>query len=456
MLYNIDMSLRDMLADDRATEIMDRFLPGLRSQLENNPMAGTMSLRQLADYVKGMIPQTALEAINEALKELNDGSLTPAEREKVVCYRAMLEADHEAQQLPKPETGSQRAIYPGRPWLDTSGHRIQAHGGAVFVEDDVYYWYGENKQHTDGESDIWSWGIRCYRSTDLYNWQDMGMIIEPNVEDLNSNLFPDRNVDRPHIVKSAVTGKYVCWIKLSGVSACYAVLEADSILGPYTMVRENYRPFGYEVGDFDLYTDEQSGKSYLFENGDHGGIYGMELSEDCCEAVREISVQYDGLKPPFTREGVAVFEHSGKKYMLTSGMTGYLPNRSDSAATGDWEQPFVSLGDPYVNDETHASFNSQISKVFRIAGTDRFVAIADRWVPDTLLDAALTDKIERVIAFSSMPEKYSVTPEERAEVLAIPAMDDTSVNTSLADYVWLPIRFEGDKPIIEWVDEWTV
>ena len=55
-----------------------------------------------------------------------------------------------------------------------------------------------------------------------------------------------------------------------------------------------------------------------------------------------------------------------------------------------------------------------------------------------------------------MPEKYSVTPEERAEVLAIPAMDDTSVNTSLADYVWLPIRFEGDKPIIEWVDEWTV
>lgn len=456
MLYNIDMSLRDMLADARAVSILERFLPGIRPRLENNPMAGTMSLRQLAEHVKGMIPQQVLELIDAALAGLNDGSLTPAEQEKVAHYRAMLEEDCAAQRLPKPETGSQSAIYPGRPWLDTAGQRIQAHGGAVFVEDGVYYWYGENKQHTDGKSDIWSWGIRCYRSVDLYNWQDMGMIIEPNVEDPNSNLFPDKNVDRPHIVKSAATGQYVCWIKLSGVSACFAVLAADSILGPYTTVRENYRPFGYEVGDYDLYTDERSGKSYLFETGDHGAVYGMELSEDCCEAIREISVQYEALKPPFTREGVAVFEHGGKKYMLTSGMTGYLPNRSDSAVTVDWEQPFVSLGDPHVNDESHASFNSQISKVFRIAGTDRFVAMADRWVPDTLLDAALTDKIERMIAASSMPEKYAVTPEERAEVLAIPAMDDSSVNTYAADYVWLPIRFEGEKPVIEWRDSWTV
>ena len=25
-----------------------------------------------------------------------------------------------------------------------------------------------------------------------------------------------------------------------------------------------------------------------------------------------------------------------------------------------------------------------------------------------------------------------------------------------ADYVWLPIRFDGDRPYIEWRDEWTV
>jgi hypothetical protein len=27
---------------------------------------------------------------------------------------------------------------------------------------------------------------------------------------------------------------------------------------------------------------------------------------------------------------------------------------------------------------------------------------------------------------------------------------------SQADYVWLPIRFEGERPIIEWQNSWRV
>lgn len=60
----------------------------------------------------------------------------------------------------------------GQVWLDTSGNRIQAHGGSVFYMDGIYYWYGENKEKTDGRSDIWHWGVRCYTSRDLYNWED--------------------------------------------------------------------------------------------------------------------------------------------------------------------------------------------------------------------------------------------------------------------------------------------
>ncbi|WP_311259007.1 hypothetical protein [Microbacterium sp. WCS2018Hpa-9] len=29
------------------------------------------------------------------------------------------------------------------------------------------------------------------------------------------------------------------------------------------------------------------------------------------------------------------------------------------------------------------------------------------------------------------------------------------VDTSIADYVWLPIRFDGDRPIIDWREEWS-
>lgn len=73
-------------------------------------------------------------------------------------------------------------FYPGKIWKDTNGNRIQAHGGSVIAVDDIYYWYGENKEKTDGKNGIWTWGIRCYASRDLYNWEDKGLIIEPYVE----------------------------------------------------------------------------------------------------------------------------------------------------------------------------------------------------------------------------------------------------------------------------------
>lgn len=29
-------------------------------------------------------------------------------------------------------------------------------------------------------------------------------------------------------------------------------------------------------------------------------------------------------------------------------------------------------------------------------------------------------------------------------------------NTSLADYVWLPLRFDGEMAYIDWLDEWKI
>ena len=50
--------------------------------------------------------------------------------------------------------GIYHSILPGRPWLDTGGKRIQAHGGAVFYQNGTYYWYGENKEKTTGKNGI--------------------------------------------------------------------------------------------------------------------------------------------------------------------------------------------------------------------------------------------------------------------------------------------------------------
>ena len=92
------------------------------------------------------------------------------------------------------------AFTPGAPWLDTDGKRIQAHGGQIFQENGTYYWLGENKDHTTGEDEVWTWGVRLYSSNDLMNWQDEGLIVPPDLENRESILHPARHLDRPHLL----------------------------------------------------------------------------------------------------------------------------------------------------------------------------------------------------------------------------------------------------------------
>ena len=71
-------------------------------------------------------------------------------------------------------------------------------------------------------------------------------------------------------------------------------------------------------------------------------------------------------------------------------MTGYIPNKSDSAAADAWDVPFISMGNPHMEDVFNASFNSKISKIFKVEGKDNlYIAMADRWVPGYPVDARI-------------------------------------------------------------------
>lgn len=346
------------------------------------------------------------------------------------------------------------SIRPGQIWLDTDGKRIQAHGGALFYENGIYYWYGENKEKTDGKSRIWTWGVRCYSSKDLYNWKDEGLIIEPVTDDKKSHLYPANYLDRPHILKNEKTGKYICWLKFSGRIGCFAILTSDHLLGPYTMVRDNLIPCGKGVGDFDLAVDEESGNAYIYFEYDHNAIAAMELSEDYTNVIGRAFSMYEGLKPPFTREGVTLFTRGGLHYLLTSGMIGYIPNPSETAVFRKWKGELTIQGNPHRNDESGASFNSQISAVFKHPKKkDLYIALADRWLPNFLLTKEKSEWLERVVA-SNFDKNYKSTILEKIRLSRMPLLG--RANTSISDYVWLPLKFEGDRPIIEWYDEWTM
>ena len=343
-----------------------------------------------------------------------------------------------------------QAIYPGKVWLDTNGNRIQAHGGSIMYIDGVYYWYGENKEKTDGVNGIWHWGVKCYSSTDLYNWEDRGIIIPPEPGDPTSSLHPESCMDRPHIIYNKKTKKYVCWMKIMNKDSFQThtetVMVANHILGPYTKVKEGLQPLGMNAGDFDLAVAED-GKAYYYFERVHSETICADLTEDYTDVTGYYSTHFPRKHPPYVREATAHFKRKGKHYLITSGTTGYLPNPSEVAVADTWHGPYKVLGNPHVGDESQTSFHSQISCIFKVEGKkDLYIACADRWLPQNM------DK-----EYPIYEEMFNSIYSEEEKEFDFSRMGEEPVqNTSIADYVWLPLRFDGDMVYIDWKDEWRI
>ena len=343
-----------------------------------------------------------------------------------------------------------QAIYPGKVWLDTNGNRIQAHGGSIMYIDGVYYWYGENKEKTDGVNGIWHWGVKCYSSTDLYNWEDRGIIIPPEPGDPTSSLHPESCMDRPHIIYNKKTKKYVCWMKImnkdSFQTQTETVMVANHILGPYTKVKEGLQPLGMNAGDFDLAVAED-GKAYYYFERVHSETICADLTEDYTDVTGYYSTHFPRKHPPYVREATAHFKRKGKHYLITSGTTGYLPNPSEVAVADTWHGPYKVLGNPHVGDESQTSFHSQISCIFKVEGKkDLYIACADRWLPQNM------DK-----EYPIYEEMFNSIYSEEEKEFDFSRMGEEPVqNTSIADYIWLPLRFDGDMVYIDWKDEWRI
>lgn len=344
------------------------------------------------------------------------------------------------------------SIRPGEEWLDTSGHPIQAHAGSILEEDGVFYWYGENKERTTGDDDVWHWGIRCYSSTDLYNWEDRGLIIEPTPEDPRLPLHPSQHVDRPHIIRDPRTGRYVCWLKIMGLGQSAdqtaTILTSDSLLGPYEIVDSFTRPVGMSMGDFDI---ARVGDSvYLFFEHPHSEVICAELEPDLLRPLGEYSRHFTDLAVPESREAPAFFTRRGEHYLATSGTSGYFPNRSEIATALEPHGPWTTLGDLHPGDSFATSYRSQISSIFRHPGKeDLYIALADRWLPRRPPeDSNYSELFRRYFAGESGAELDALIESAGADL--------ESANTSIARYVWLPIHFDGPIPRIDWHDEWRI
>ncbi len=348
-------------------------------------------------------------------------------------------------------------IRPGQKWLDTEGKPIQAHGFSVFYNENakLYYWFGENKEYTHSGGADWHWGVRLYASADLYNWKDCGLIIPPTPENLALPTHPTYAFERPHILYCPKTDKYVAWIKvMCGFSNQYmCIMQADSFEGPYEMLKPAYHPLQMDSGDFTLHFDRETQKGYIIFERPHFALICAELSEDFTEVNGKYSTHFSGLYPPHTREAPAYFERRGKKYLFTSGTTGYFPNPTKVCTFTDFHGEYTDLGDPCINDTYHISFNSQISCVLKVPDTDLYIACADRWLPYDWVPEKARETIEK---FEKDFESYKpdLTPRTPQP---LPGKECRHAeNTCESGYVWLPIEWDGDMPKLRWYNEWKI
>ena len=351
---------------------------------------------------------------------------------------------------------------PGQEWLDTDGNPIHAHGGSILVVDGTYYWYGENKEASTGLDDVWHMGVNLYSSADLYNWKKEGTIIPPDLDHPGEPLHPSSCMDRPHILYNARTKKFVCWLKIMcGAEQGETVLTADAIKGPWTLVRRGLHPCGMSGGDFDLVTADD-GKAYYYFERVHSELVCADLTDDYTDVTGYYSTHAPRRAPPYVREAPAHFLRDFRHYLVTSGTTGYFPNPSEVFVADTWHGPWTSLGTPQLSDPSRTSFHSQISSVFKVPGKkDLYIALGDRWLPE-MMDVTYPEVEAAYACWFKLPYDKALydayTRKVAGKVAAWKKAGRTCRPdaTKMARYVWLPITFKGERPVIEWRDSWRL
>lgn len=347
-------------------------------------------------------------------------------------------------------------VEPGALWLDNNGEHINAHGGGVLYHNGKYYWFGEHKGENSNAALV---GVTCYSSSDLVNWKFESIAL-PVSEDEKSDIVRGSTIERPKVIYNKKTNKFVMWFHLElkgrGYSAARsAVAISDNPTGPFEYlgsgrVNPKIYPFNmididrnvnydleyfknkwwtpewqvalkqglfikrdFETGqmarDMTLFVDDDEKAYHIYSSEDNLTIHIAELSDDYLSHTGK----YMRIFPGGNNEAPAIFKKDNEYWMITSGCTGWEPNKARlfqaSSIWGSWSQ----LPNPARGEKSEITFGSQSTFVIKVEGyKNKFIFMGDMWRPKNPIDGR---------------------------------------------YVWLPIEFDDNNiPFIEWKSSWDM
>lgn len=356
----------------------------------------------------------------------------------------------------KRSNGAHTSFRPGERWTDSDGVHINAHGGGILRHHNTYYWFGEHK--VEGrKGNLALVGVQCYSSTDLYNWKNEGVALSVS-DDPDADITRGCVLERPKVIYNASTQKFIMYFHLElkgkGYSAArVGIAVSDQVTGPYTFIR-SLRPNAghwpenmtteertstlstadfpqswtsewrqavkeglfvrrdWEGGqmsrDMTLFVDDDGKAYHIFASEENLTLHIAELTED----YLDYTSRYIRLAPGGHNEAPAIFKKDGKYFLITSGCTGWDPNAARLHVAESIWGPWTEYPNPCVGTGAELTFHSQSTFILPVAGKkDAFIFMADRWTPQNPIDGR---------------------------------------------YVWLPILFEKNLPVLKWSDEWTL
>jgi beta-glucanase (GH16 family) len=298
------------------------------------------------------------------------------------------------------------AFNPGQPWYDNRGEVINAHGGGLLYSGNTYYWFGERRGR-QGTS-----GVNVYSSKDLYNWKYETLALSTDSANTSSDIAPGCVMERPKVIYNARTGKYVMWFHLElkgkGYSAARAgVAVSDKVTGPYKFVN-SFRPNENMSRDMTLFVDDDGSAWHMYSSRENYDLRIARLTDDYLQPTTEDKLLFSA-----HREAPALFKYEGKYYLITSGCTGWAPNKATVHTAASLTGPWTLLDhNPMAGPGADTTFGAQSTYIQPIAGKkDAFIFMADKWNPHDLRDSR---------------------------------------------YLWLPLNIRNGQPVVEWMHNWDL
>ncbi|WP_165958218.1 glycoside hydrolase family 43 protein [Segetibacter sp. 3557_3] len=295
---------------------------------------------------------------------------------------------------------------PGALWYDTNGELINAHGGGIIYANKKYYWFGEKRGRSAQA------GVNVYSSQDLYNWKPEGLALAANETDTTSDIARGCLMERPKVIYNEKTKKYLMWFHLElrrqGYSAARAgVAISDKPEGPYTFLK-SFRPNGNMSRDMGLFVDDDGSAYHIYSSDENYALRLAKLTDDYTAPTTRDSLLFRN-----HREAPALFKYRNKYYLITSGCTGWTPNKATlhvaNSLWGPWQ---LSAENPMKGPAAETTYGGQSTFVLPVRGKkDAFIFIADKWNPRDLKDSR---------------------------------------------YLWLPVQLDTETPYVNWLDKWEL